>query len=786
MKKDFKKGYYLFWIILISLFFCPITTYAEKFSSDFINIDDHSFNHIGAEFTLSDVYFDKTSSNFGNRKSFGKLFGKMTNTSNYYITAYMTIDYYNSNYQIIARSTKTENPGSIKDNYLISIILYENDFLTSINFEEIAYFKISYYTEKGNLLPGKNTNTNSNSNSISNIKPSQTGKYSSLDYVIDKYDINIIVNENNSFDITENITAYFNTSKHGIIRSLPLKNNISRLDGSTSKNRAHISNLNVNNEYTATKENNYLKVKIGSPNNTVTGSQTYKITYNYNIGKDPLKDKDEFYFNIIGPEWDTYIGNITFNITMPKEFDKNNLGFSSGSIGSIGNNNIKYNVEKNKISGSYNGILSPNNALTMRLELPDGYFSNSKTIIDYRIYIMLLIPIISLILSIILWYKYGRDNMVVETVEFYPPEGFNSLEIGFMYKGKANDKDVTSLLIYLANKGYIKIQETEHKTLFSKIKSFQIIKLKEYDGNNLNERIFLRNLFKKSYSYDTQDKNNIVTEEDLTNKFYLTVRDILRNVNDKENKNKLFDKTTKLKSILVSLFIALSLVTIISIPTLEYGDYQSLIMTLILMLFYSPFYVVGLSANTPIFFRIIWLGFTIFHSFMFFSTLPITEALRSDTTYLFGFIIGICCIIGLIICLKFMPKRTPYGNEMLGKIKGFKNFLETAEKERLETLVLEKPTYFYDILPYTYVLGVSDKWIKKFESITTVPPSWYDSPSAFDMATFGTFMYSTMASANHAMTSSPSSGDGSSSSSGGSSGGGSSGGGSGGGGGSSW
>ena len=84
-------------------------------------------------------------------------------------------------------------------------------------------------------------------------------------------------------------------------------------------------------------------------------------------------------------------------------------------------------------------------------------------------------------------------------------------------------------------------------------------------------------------------------------------------------------------------------------------------------------------------------------------------------------------------------------------------------------------------MPFTYVLGISDKWIEKFESISLQAPSWYDSSNAFDISNFGTFVNSTMSSAKSVMSSSPSSG-----SSGSSSGGGSSGGGSGGGGGGSW
>ena len=114
-------------------------------------------------------------------------------------------------------------------------------------------------------------------------------------------------------------------------------------------------------------------------------------------------------------------------------------------------------------------------------------------------------------------------------------------------------------------------------------------------------------------------------------------------------------------------------------------------------------------------------------------------------------------------------------------LEGFRNFLEVAEKQQLEQLVMQDPQYFYRILPYTYVLGVSDKWIKKFEAINLQAPDWYYG-SYYNVYDFGETMDRTMSTANRAMTSSPSE----SSGGGGSSGGGFSGGGSGGGGGGSW
>ena len=104
---------------------------------------------------------------------------------------------------------------------------------------------------------------------------------------------------------------------------------------------------------------------------------------------------------------------------------------------------------------------------------------------------------------------------------------------------------------------------------------------------------------------------------------------------------------------------------------------------------------------------------------------------------------------------------------MLGRIRGFKHFLEIADKDRLEMLVQENPSYFYDILPYTYILGVSDKWIDKFEDIAVEPAHWYHGSNIYSTRAFASSLNSTMSSARTAMTSSPSKGGGGRSSSGG-------------------
>lgn len=134
---------------------------------------------------------------------------------------------------------------------------------------------------------------------------------SSGGYQIESYNIDMKVNEDNTFDIKETISVNFTDyGKHGIYRKIPLNNTVKRLDGTTSSNRAKITNISVSDEYKTSNDSGYKVIKIGNASKTVSGRKTYTIKYTYNIGKDPLKDADELYFNLIGPEWDVSISKV--------------------------------------------------------------------------------------------------------------------------------------------------------------------------------------------------------------------------------------------------------------------------------------------------------------------------------------------------------------------------------------------------------------------------------------------------------------------------------------------
>ena len=184
------------------------------------------------------------------------------------------------------------------------------------------------------------------------------------DYYIENYDVEINVLENNTLEITETISAYFNQRRHGIFRKIPLVNNINRADGSSGTVRAKVKNISVSESYDASAEGNYYTVQIGDAEKFVFGKHNYTISYSYVMGKDICEGFDELYFNIIGSEWDTYIDNASFSVTMPKEFDAEKVGLSTGLYGTVGTETVEFSVTGNEISGKIKEGLSTNEALT--------------------------------------------------------------------------------------------------------------------------------------------------------------------------------------------------------------------------------------------------------------------------------------------------------------------------------------------------------------------------------------------------------------------------------------
>ena len=316
-------------------------------------------------------------------------------------------------------------------------------------------------------------------------------------FSIKNYNIDIKISEDNTYDVFENIDVDFYTPMHGLYRSIPVKGNIYRNGKKISKYRASISEIDVNKQHSVDKYgnlDNYI-IKIGSPNFYVEHEQNYKIKYKYKVFY-ALNKNDEVYYNLVGTSWKNPIEKFSFTLTMPKEFDHNQVYFYDKNGDS---KNVEYYITGNTIHGKYNKILHPEEPFTIHIILPKGYFERtfSDYIIPYLRYLPFLFPFIMLFLTFYLWYKHGKDEKTFTVIEFNPPENLDSVGMAYIYKQNVSTQDVATLLISLANKGYLKIEEIK-ENMFQK--KYRYTKLKNYAENNYNEKIFFNALFSNGNS----------------------------------------------------------------------------------------------------------------------------------------------------------------------------------------------------------------------------------------------------------------------------------------------
>ena len=322
--------------------------------------------------------------------------------------------------------------------------------------------------------------------------------------------------------------------------------------------------------------------------------------------------------------------------------------------------------------------------------------------------------------------------------------------------------------------------KTEHHGIYRRIPLENEVGRDDGSRSTIHARVSGIDCGEDDYSTSREGDYLVIHKSDLKDRFYKTSEALVTATNTRENKTKLFYPNSINKGWILWVLAVVVFAFAYFLPGYQYS-YDWLEVGFGLMsigVFGVSIYMLctdtgqKLSLLIGAFLLLLSIGLS-----YLFVWIPVTYA---DRFYQFACIISyITCAI-LVFFSAFLTKRTPYGTEILGRIRGFKRFLETAEKERLEMLVEENPDYFYEILPYTYVLNVSDKWVKNFKSIACEPPSWYtnDNDSYFDIIAFQHIMNSTIASASNSMTSSPESAS--------SSGGGFSGGGSGGGGGGAW
>lgn len=572
------------------------------------------------------------------------------------------------------------------------------------------------------------------------------------DWVIENLDFHLAIQPDTSIQATEALDVDFRgLERHGIFRDIVV---LQTYDEKTNR-RYDVDLDRVTNaggqrlEADETREGAIRRFRIGDPDKTITGKQTYRITYRLRGAMNAFADHDELYWNATGTWPEARIERAVIHVTAPAGSIDRAVCFQ-GSEGSRESCEARFTPDEATFTATRplaegeqmtimaglrkGAVAAPVPILVARPRTPFQFFDRTP------LFLTLMLAGFSAAIGGIgtLWWRLGRDRQYTSihhltqnaeeerepvfgstpiAVEFEPPENIRPGQMGLLFDERADTLDVTATIVDLAVRGYLKITELPKTGILSWFgkQDYQLGRIKPADSALLEyERIVLDGLF------GSADQKKL---SELRNSFY---KDL-----------------AKAKKALYK-------------DAVERGWFPQ-------------------NPNTA---RTIWAVVAILWA----------AAGTALTVYLgqnWGAgLVGLPVAAGGVLLLLVsgaMPRRTAKGKEATRRALGFARYIQTAETQ--QQAFAERAQIFTAYLPYAIAIKAVDKWAKAFKDIDLqkATSGFYTGHgySHFDAQSFSSNMSGFSSSVSSAIASTPGG-------SGGSGSGGSSGGGGGGGGGGSW
>ncbi len=564
-------------------------------------------------------------------------------------------------------------------------------------------------------------------------------------FEISELDVEVTVTDERIAYFKETINVDFNEPRCAIIRYLPMNGDINYRDIKVA-----------NREYSVVKDGKFYKIDMDAENFTPSlESKTYILEYTLDFS-DAISSNSDYAesipLNVVGQGWPTSIHSANIVLTLPDtpltaEYFVGIQGITTGfdRLTVINNGNI--------INISTVSTLQPYEGITVLYEMPSDTMASP---FDTNLIIFIVIGALLVLGALLLFYFLGRDTDIIPIVNFTAPKNMTPAEVGYLIDHKISNADMTSLIFYWASHGHMKIIDQVGD-------DFTFIKKSNLDDDHyLFEEIMFNRLF---------SKKNETSMNELKENYYTYIDNGKSAIIKKHNKI-MYDKNSFIAALAMTavniLFFIIAFVSACNIISTSYSNGAFLLSIIfgavLLLIGISIIYYEPKLYHKKIILKIIYFmlcGLTLLLSYKIIRNAGISQSLSRIISATFAISMSIT---------PFIMNRTEKYNEILNNLLGFKDFITLAEKEKLEALLEENPSYYYDILPYANVLGVSDIWEDKFKSIAIAPPDWYTGTRHFHYGVFNSRM-------SHSMSSRPASTGGGSGFSGGGGGGGFSGGG---------
>ncbi len=589
-----------------------------------------------------------------------------------------------------------------------------------------------------------------------------------------------------SVDVTETIVvrAEGKQIKRGIFRDIPTV--LTNDDGSTLRSKLTIISVSKNGKpepFFTRSIANGTRIYIGKSDVFLTaGTYTYAINYTMTRMARYFDGYDEIYWNATGNFWSFPIEKATARVTLPEGAKIREIDVYTGVQGSTASNAKSSILSDNTALFQSARVLSPGEGMTIAVLFEKGALiepsATQKAVNFLGDHNKTVFPLIAVLLILVYYYfawnKVGRDPKKGVIIPlFYPPKDFSPALIHYVHHmgwRKNAWNAFSAALVSLGVKGLVRISKDGKKTVLTST------------GNSKQALPSGEAILQDYLARKGEVKINRSSGPRL-NKVRLKFKTAI----EKENQQAYFinNRAYAIVGFLLSIISIFALVALGSLtPSVAIIALVVGIMIGVFVYAISGLWSAGIGGRFVI---IVWLAM---FAFNFLAILvPMSGGFSFDPA-----IVGVISIAIInIVFVALMRAPTVMGRKIMDQIDGFKLYLETAEKERLN--FQKEPEFsverFERFLPYAIALGVEKPWSQRLEGELTrntladaqggYHPGWYhgadfrSSSISRDIAGISSGISAAMMAAQP-----------SSSSSSGGGGGGSSGGGGGGGGGGGW
>jgi hypothetical protein len=560
---------------------------------------------------------------------------------------------------------------------------------------------------------------------------------SSLDeaFTTESLDVKITAHENNSYDVDETFDVDFSNARHGIYRYIPRNRDYWVHDVSVDGDPYDVYTLDDN-----------TVIKIGDKKKTVRGRKTYRIHYQISFVSDRDGSKDLMFLDVVPASWRTNIDRVNVTIDCPDSVTWTKITTYSGKYGSKTDSYGEWTQDRKQHRLSFTAEGLPHHTgVTIRAELPNGTWKHVP-LASPKSWALLAILIACAGAIVILRFFVRREKkqQVVMTVEFYPPDGMSAAEIGFVADDQCDPDDITSLLLELAADGCVRIEEVPvgyggaevSRSVRKRGRDYLFIKTGEPGDDPLKKRYF-RLLF-GSAEADANGRTQ-VTLSSLEKKIGSGYDEIAQAINkefDAKSEKALYSRSSSIRHTVLFIIYGAGIFLTEFLFGVRNGWIESVMiafgaaaMPCVFAVFLEWFLKLRKSDSRKNAAGALVGGLFFLGLYLLFIPLLTNQELPRWLLVLL-LIYTFACIPPLLTS----RVRTAYGASLYGRTIGFKNFLKTAEADRLQVLLKEDPYYYDRMMPYAYVFGLLDEWEKKFRGLGVKEPDWY---TAAGGATFG-------------------------------------------------